>query len=266
MVITASLIDSMVDIEIANLRSRLAGYAGVRIEQFGAATAFASEVPVRLYNSVLGFAGDTVDHLDAIRDFYAGRPISECIEIVPGRLSEPSGLELGRRGYALVEFHGGYVRALSAADAERPPRPGVAVEIIDPGDEAGLEQFLATHIAGWGGDPEDSAALANMRSWRDNDTWRLLLAAVDGEPAGAAILDIRGDLALLSSGSTRPAMRGRGVQAALIEARLAEAARRGCTTACAGSYFGNASMRNLQRAGFVTAFVRGIWARYADLG
>ena len=269
MIVTRELIDSMVDIETANLRSRLEGYArrpgnptDVHIRRFGGATAFLSAIPVRLFNSVLGFSDETVAHLDAIRAFYAGHGISEAIEIVPGRLSETSGLELGRRGYALVEFHGGYALELSEADTARAPGAGIEIEVVDPNDEDGFERFLAAHIEGWGGDPTDPDALANMRCWRDNDTWQLYLARIDGEPAGTAVLDVRGDRALLAAGSTRAAARGRGVQAALIDARLAAAAARGCTIACAGSYFGNSSMRNLQRAGFSTVFVRGIWARF----
>jgi GNAT superfamily N-acetyltransferase len=101
-----------------------------------------------------------------------------------------------------------------------------------------------------------------MRQWRGNDTWQLFLASVDGEPAGAGILDVRGELGLLTSGSTRPPARGRGVQQALIDARVIAAAEAGCRWAISGSSFGNSSMRNLQRAGFSTVFVRGIWLRY----
>jgi GNAT superfamily N-acetyltransferase len=269
LVATAELIDAMIDAEIANVRSRLERYAerpgnpcGVYIERFGAATAFVAEaIGVRLYNAVLGFAADTVSHLDAIGDFYRSHGVSEVIEIVPGRLTEADGVELGRCGYALGEFHGGYALRLTGADRERPPRPHVLVERVDPGDRDAFELFLAAHLEGWNADPGDVEALANMRRWRDNDTWQLHLASVDGEPAGTGILDVRGEIGLLASGSTRPAARGRGVQQALIDARVAAAVDAGCRYATAGSYFGNSSMRNLQRAGFATVFVRGIWVR-----
>lgn len=259
----------MVEIEIANLRSRLEGYAarpgnpcGVYIEQFGAATAFVSErIGVRLYNSLLGFDKQSLGHLDAVREFYESHGVSEAIEIVPGRLTEAHGVELGLRGYALAEFHGGYARNLTPEDGRRPPPPGVLVERIEPDDRDAFELFLATHIEGWGADPTNAEALANMRQWRHNETWQFFLATIEGKPAGTGILDLRGALGLLAAGSTLKKSRGRGVQRALIDARVVAAAKAGCNTATAGSYFGNASMRNLQRSGFSTVFVRGIWIR-----
>ena len=272
MIVTSDLIDSMISIEIANLRSRVEGYAtrpgnptGVYVEQFGVATAFVAEnIPVRLFNSVLGFGPDTIDHLDQIGEFYADHGVSEAIEIVPGRMSEAEGIELWRRGFAAVEFHTGFARELGGY-APRPPRPGILVEAIDAADPVALDRFIATDIEGWGGDPTDPDGLANLRTWKRNETWQMFLASIDGEPVGAGVLDIRsdgaGEIALLAAGSTLPSARGRGVQAALIEARLAAALEAGCTRAIAGSYFGNSSMGNLGRAGFSMAFVRAIWVR-----
>ena len=53
--------------------------------------------------------------------------------------------------------------------------------------------------------------------------WR----AVDGAPAGAAVLSIHGDIGYLAAGSVLPQFRGRGVHAALIAARSRFAAARG---------------------------------------
>jgi GNAT superfamily N-acetyltransferase len=56
-----------------------------------------------------------------------------------------------------------------------------------------------------------------------------------------------------------PAYRGRGLQAALIAARLARARARHCAVVCCGADWGSQSQRNQQRAGLVIAHVKSIW-------
>ena len=100
-----------------------------------------------------------------------------------------------------------------------------------------------------------------MRTWRDNEPWRFYLARFEGEPAGAAVLDARGDIAIVGSASTRPALRGKRVQSALLHHRIGEARDLGVELLVGGAYFGTTSMRNQQRAGFDIAFTRGVWVR-----
>jgi len=73
-------------------------------------------------------------------------------------------------------------------------------------------------------------------------------------PAGSAV-------AFLAAESTIHAARGRGVHAALIEARLRRAAESGATWAAVCVDPGSASARNMQRAGFEAAYFRGCWMR-----
>jgi GNAT superfamily N-acetyltransferase len=54
--------------------------------------------------------------------------------------------------------------------------------------------------------------------------------------------------------STLPALRGRGVQGALIAARLAAARDAGCDLAFAGTAPGSASQRNFERCGFAPVY------------
>jgi GNAT superfamily N-acetyltransferase len=268
-VVTSELVDRIVAIEIANLESRFGAYAarpgnpaGVHIRRFGGAVAFAARnISVRLFNSTLGVGADTAEHLDAIEAFYRGHGTAGALEIVPGRLSEPLGLELGARGWSMVEFHTGLARPLSAADRAFAPPPGVTVDEISPADAGAFDRFIEIYIEGYSMQDEDGHALANMRAWRDIREWRFYLARVGGEPAGVAILDRRGSTAMLGSAATRPSLRGHGVQAALLGRRIADAAASGCDLIIGGAYFGTTSMRNQQRAGFHLAFTRGVWVQ-----
>jgi Acetyltransferase (GNAT) domain len=269
-VVTDALVDRIVAVEMANLESRLGAYAarpgnpsGIHIRRFGGAISFAARhIAVRLFNTTMGVGPDTAAHMDGIEAFYREHGTAGALEIAPGRLSEPFGLELGKRGWSMVEFHSGLARPLVAADRAFTPTPGVIVEEVSPDDAAEFDRFLEVYIDGWAMQDEDGHALANMRTWRDIREWRFYLARVGGEPAAAAILDQRGSTAMLGSASTRPALRGRGAQAALLARRIADAATGGCELIIGGAYFGTTSMRNQQRAGFHLAFTRGVWVRH----
>lgn len=266
MLVTDALVDRIVAIETVNLDSRLRPFtarpgnpAGIHIERFGSATAFVHRTSsVRFYNSVLGAGPGSIEHLDAILDLYARHGTTPAIEIVPGRLTEALGLALAARGFAMVEFHAGLARELTASDASRAFLPvGVEVDELDPHDPRQLDTFLEVYLGGWGSLDDESKI--NGRLWKGNESWRFYLARVEGSPAGAAILDVRGATAMLASASTLPRIRGHRVQSALLSRRIADAAAVGCDLIVGGAYVGTSSVRNQQRAGLGIAFTRGIW-------
>jgi GNAT superfamily N-acetyltransferase len=86
-------------------------------------------------------------------------------------------------------------------------------------------------------------------------------ATLDGEVAGAASMRLDGEIAQLSGSATRPAFRRRGVQSALLAARLAEAARSGCKIAVVTTQPGSTSHGTVHRAGFELLYVRAILRR-----
>jgi hypothetical protein len=269
MIITEEVIDRLVGMEVANLASRLepasrreGNPSGIHLRRFGRAVAFLStKLSLRFYNSVLGVGPEVLDDLETIRAFYREHDRKCALEIAPGRLTEPMALELAARGFAMVEYHVGLARRLSPKDVSSFRAPeGVTIEEIDRNDTAKLDQFIDAYLEGWG---MESAELEegrlNMRAARGNREWRYYLAFCDGQPAGTAILDVRGPTAMLGSASTRAAFRGRRVQAALIDRRIDDAAASGCDLLIGSANYGTSSMRNQQRAGLVTACTKGIW-------
>lgn len=78
-----------------------------------------------------------------------------------------------------------------------------------------------------GDDPDYTQMLERRRlNWLAAGNRHVLLATVDGEPAGTAGLTVYAQGAIINGGSVRPKFRGRGVYRALVAARL-EIARRG---------------------------------------
>ena len=71
----------------------------------------------------------------------------------------------------------------------------------------------------------------------------------------------RGCVGELYIASTLPAFRRRGVQAALLRARLAAARDAGCALVFVGARLANTSARNVERAGFRLAFTKATFAR-----
>ena len=86
--------------------------------------------------------------------------------------------------------------------------------------------------------------------------WDRLVAEVDGQPAGTAALSVTQGVAAFYGTSTLPEFRGRGVQAALLAARLHLAAEAGADLASVFVTPGSGSERNVRRAGFRVAGVR----------
>jgi GNAT superfamily N-acetyltransferase len=84
------------------------------------------------------------------------------------------------------------------------------------------------------------------------------LAYVDGALAGAASMRVHEGVALLTGSSTLPEARRRGVQAALIAARLADARARGAELAVITTAPGSQSQANVTKRGFALAYARAI--------
>ena len=89
----------------------------------------------------------------------------------------------------------------------------------------------------------------------------LYLARRNGEIAGGGSLRLFEGLAQLAGAATLPAHRRRGVQSALLRARLLDAAERGCDLAIVTTEPASKSQQNVQRAGFALLYARAILIR-----
>jgi GNAT superfamily N-acetyltransferase len=85
------------------------------------------------------------------------------------------------------------------------------------------------------------------------------LAEVDGRPGAAGALIVNEGVALFGGAATAPELRRRGLQAALLEARMRYAADHGCDLAMMVAEAGSNSQRNAERKGFRVAYTRLKW-------
>lgn len=84
------------------------------------------------------------------------------------------------------------------------------------------------------------------------------VALCDGAVVGGGSVRFTDGIAQLTGAATAPAYRRRGVQSALLRARLADAAAAGCELAVVTTAPGSLSQHNVQRRGFQLLYTRAI--------
>jgi GNAT superfamily N-acetyltransferase len=223
----------------------------------------------------LGFAAIDEAAMARVERGYDARGAELRVEL--STLADPSaGMLLTRRGYGLA----GYENVLGLPlDASLEASLQVAVEadaargVIVTGagaDETGT--WIDTVTDGFchpdvfdGPPPTESygreAILEAMAVVTAVPGLALYLARRDGAVAGGGSVRISARLAQLSGASTLPAHRRRGVQSALLRARLLDAARQGCDLAIVTTEPASKSQENVQRAGFVLLYSRAVLIR-----
>jgi GNAT superfamily N-acetyltransferase len=87
------------------------------------------------------------------------------------------------------------------------------------------------------------------------------LAVVDQQPAAAGVLHLNGNLALVDGAATLPHYRGRGLQKALLMARLTYAQQHGATYAFSRTGAGSISHANLEKLGMQLLVESTAWRR-----
>jgi|SRR5579862_2512215 len=217
----------------------------------------AKHLPAPSFNRIVGFEpGDEAELAPALQwyDDNAGRP---QIEIAPGFAGEATSRELSTLRFAITGFHAALIASPRAYMAVK---PAVAVERVD--DAQGFEAFLDAYTVSWGiPEAQREGFRRNVCRWPEQPGWSLFFCRAGGRPAAAAVLYVRERMAYLADAATDAAYRGRGLHAALLQARLAAAAAAGAEIAVSGTAFLSASHRNMERIGMKLQFVRSLWTR-----
>jgi GNAT superfamily N-acetyltransferase len=215
------------------------------------------------YNKVagLGFGGvPSPAAWDEIEWAYAA--LGAPVQVELAHLADPAiGALLTGRGYRLILFDN-VLGLVLRGEPERVTPPGVEVR---PSGEEEFEAWLDVVLEGFAhpdtqgvplhdelpreviaGAGRDFAAAGGTR----------YIALRDGVVAGGARLCMAEGVAQLAGATTAPEHRRRGVQAALLSARLGDAAAAGCGIAVVTTLPGSKSQQNVQRQGFDLLYTR----------
>jgi GNAT superfamily N-acetyltransferase len=209
----------------------------------------------------LGFGGvPSGDALDQIEQAFAARATATQVEL--SNLPDPAiGAALTRRGYQLVSFENVLGRSLPA-ELQPVTVPGVEVRLSD--DRAAwldvvVDGFAHPDAEGVPSHEEfPREILANAIADIEQAGATPYLALCDGVVAGAASIRMSEGVAQLTGAATAPAHRRRGVQTALLAARLADAAHAGCDIAVVTTQPGSKSQQNAHRQGFHLLYTRAV--------
>ena len=214
----------------------------------------------------LGFAGEfTPRDADTLVEWFTAKGIEPRVELAPAA-HESVARELAERRFVLRGFENVFCRPLALSQTIAPPRPaptGLVIERVDPADDAAARAFAITSITGFlppGGQPLEGDLDAILKSLTLPE-FTALAATLDGRTVATAAMSIRDGVAALFGASVLPEFRRRGVQQALLAARLAHAAAAGATLATIGSRPGVATERNVRRLGFELAYTKVVLAQ-----
>ncbi len=209
----------------------------------------------------IGF-GATIDEaaLEAIEQSWRER--GEPMRFELSSLAEPSvAPALTARGYRLTGFENVMGRAVAADDVDATPA-GMRITQLPQEDwrtwlDVALDGFAAPDGSAPGEEvyPREAIEGIFVDMAATPGLVRYLLE-IDGTPAGAASIRMDDGLAQLCGAATLPAFRRRGVQAALLSRRLADARQAGCDLAVVTVQPGSKSQANAMRQGFSLLYTR----------
>jgi GNAT superfamily N-acetyltransferase len=158
---------------------------------------------------------------------------------------------LGERGYRISEWNSVLVRPLTPG--ERFDTGTIEVQRIKAEERW---EWANAVLRGLGDQPGITAEV--MLPVATAPSAMCFLARIDGQPAGGAAGSLfpQHGIAPFYAASTAPEFRNRGVQNALLRARVQAAAEAGCRLAVVCMEPGTVSQRNAERNGFRVAYTK----------
>ncbi len=204
--------------------------------------------------------------LDRLVEFYVSRGCAPRVELCP--FADRTLIDgLAVRGFVLADFETVLARStdIGATDpalACRPPE-GIKIRRISPGDLEQVDQWIRVSSSGFTQPDSVGYAISYEASRRVAVHPRVacFVAVCGTEVVGAGGVEIASpqgtdSIACLIATSVLPEFRRRGVQQALITARLAHAREQGAIWATIQSKPRISTERNARRLGFETAYTK----------
>jgi len=237
---------------------------GFSVVTRGGMVCFAStEIADGVFNHVSGygtFAPASQRAIDAVLRHYDERGRVARFEVLVPQVSRVDRALLARNGFRDL----GATFECQVRTTARPPTPravdGLTVTRVKP---AGAVRYAKLATRGFGG----GGPIANVfeRGWiqqlRHTRRPVAFIGSLAGIPAATGLLFRGHDIAALYSGSVLRRFRGRGIQNAMIAARLRYGWDRGIRAFYSWTDGDNASARNLRDEGFRTAYEMHTYAR-----
>lgn len=194
----------------------------------------------------------TSEDLDRIEHFYLEHKAPSQVDLTP--MHEPAIFEMFKeRGYSIAELNNVLYRKLDREETF--PSPPAHCEIRrSPSEEADVTGAIVESAFFPDGAPEAFRGLIQPLYQMENAL--AFVATVGGKPVacGTGLVIKEHRVFALCGAGTQSAFRGRGLQTALLRARMAAAVKAGCEYAVVVTRGGTTSQRNAGRLGFRVAY------------
>lgn len=244
---------------VAETRRQQRGLASIALEHvelMGGVVAWAGVGSWGSQAVGIGISGPVTDaELDALVAFYDERGGEAKVELLP--IADATAVEgLAARGFVMVRFENMWLRELPEGEDLRAllPHgwPDAAFDDVRPGEERMFTELAGRGFVAEGETMSDADLDLGLRMLEKPGVVGVI-ARVGGVPAGAASGAVDQGCAGLFGASVLPAYRRRGLQSALIVARMERLRERGATQICIESEPGIPTERNARRLGFALA-------------
>jgi ribosomal protein S18 acetylase RimI-like enzyme len=194
----------------------------------------------------------TADDLDRIEQFYGAHGAPSQVDLTP--MHESAVFEMFKqRGYAIAELNNVLYRKLDGKE-KFPPAPAGCELRRSPLEEAEVTGAIVESAFFPDGAPEAFRGL--IPPLYQMERALAFVASVDGKlvACGTGLVIPEHKVFALCGAGTRAEYRGRGLQTALLRARMAAAVEAGCEYAVVVTQGGTTSQRNAERLGFRVAY------------
>ena len=194
----------------------------------------------------------TAQDLDRVEEFYRSHKAPAQVDLCP--LHEPSVFEMFKeRGYGIAELNNVLYRRLNPDEVF--PAPPDAYRIRrSPPEEAEAASAVVERAFFPDGAPEAFQGLITPLYQMEGAT--PFTASTEGKvvACGTGLVIPQHKIFAICGAGTLPEFRSRGLQTALLRARLAAASETGCEYAVVVTQGGTPSQRNAERLGFRVAY------------
>ena len=194
----------------------------------------------------------TTEDLNRVEQFYREHQAPSQVDLCP--MHEPAVFELFKgRGYAIAELNNVLYRKLDAAEKFSPAPAGCEIRRSSP-EEADRAGAIVENAFFPDGAPEAFGGL--IAPFYQMEGALAFVATVEGKlvACGTGLVIPEHRVFALCGAGTLAEFRGRGLQTALLRARMAAAVGAGCEYAVVVTQGGTTSQRNAERLGFRVAY------------
>lgn len=217
------------------------------------------------YSNRITGSGMRPEHLDPAIEFFDERNVETKLELSSFAPAELIAAVQARR-FELRFFT--HVMAMPARNVSRlPPPPGVIIERLDRTNLDAVREAAEHNDRCFAPDrPLSPASVALTTKHLLNPANDTFVARADGQLVGVGCSESSEGVTLVFGGAVRAEFRGRGIQRALMNVRVALANERGSELVFVMTGPGTPSERNACRAGFQIVGTRAYFQRPSRLG